>query len=61
MTSIVTCNHQTLDLTKPADADAFLAIMRNYGEAAHCEWGAEYLLAERTVAQANYDAATGAA
>lgn len=56
MTKIVTCNNQTLDLTAPKDADAFLAAMRNYGEAARCEWGAEYLLAQRTVSTATYDA-----
>lgn len=51
----VTVGGKILDLTDPPDADAFLIIMRSYGQAAHCEWGAEYILACATAARADYD------
>jgi hypothetical protein len=52
---IVTCNHKTLDLSKPVDADAFLMAMGSYGAAAKCEWAREYDFAERTLSAAIYD------
>lgn len=53
---LVTVGGKVLNLYEPRDADAFLAAMRSYGEAARCEWAQEYLLAERIVAQAIWDA-----
>lgn len=52
---LVTVFGKTLDLYKPADADAFLIAMGSYGEAARCEWAAEYMLAQRIVSENGFD------
>jgi hypothetical protein len=53
---IVTVFGEQLDLYKPREADRFLAHMVTYGAAAACEWEKEFLLAQRIVSQATYDA-----
>jgi hypothetical protein len=53
---VVTVFGERLDLYKPREADRFLAHMVTYGAAAACEWGKEFLLAQRIVGQAIYDA-----